>query len=471
MSTEEGPVAAVSRSLEEETKDDTTTSETTAASTTTPSKDSSTDADDVGEIAPMEDMAGPPLDVEALEVGYHFQDVDYFIFKVQKYAQEKGFVVCKDGKFFSWRNPHPVHPENYKLLQRTTIYCNVKDPAATKKTLRFTKSCPWKIRVLYDRGTLDYMVTEVTLTHNHGNDATSSSSPTDEPVIDLSEAPSPHTGGNHPGAPPPSLVMGRYRIDNGANPQNAPSAPPPHHHHHPQQQPHPRPTGPSGRGAKRPFEPPQTAQEPPPPAAYARHLASRRPHPQDSNNMGRDVRGHAIPSVPVPHHGMMAHPPPPYNVAPPPAYGRQTGPSPPPHSTGGGRSNHHPYDDYVPRGSPMGPPPMQNGGGPPPHHYTDVYAQETNLAMKRHEMEMQFERERQQMKDMELRREMEKQRYFIELQQHDRQEKEAVANQRVLDAKAKEAELSLKVAKLKAKQELINAGVPIHEIDRALEEL
>ncbi|CAK4773249.1 hypothetical protein LEN26_001287 [Aphanomyces euteiches] len=394
--------------------------------------------DDVGEIAPMEEMTGPPLDIGALEVGFHFQDIDYFVYKVQKYAQDHGFVVCKDGKFFSWRNPHPVHPDNYKLLQRTTIYCNNKDPE-NKRSQRFMRSCPWKVRVLYDRGTLDYMVTEVSLEHNHDlggstrdtrDNRTNPQSQAEDFVIDVTESasPRPDTGAQGPVSGPRPLIMGKYRLDQSSSGSNAP------------------PRNPSGaRGAnKRPLEYIESA------SSFAPH-AQRRPF-----EMGREpepVRGHAIP------HAVGPHPSPPVHMAP--------------HATSHmGQLPPRPASVQYSRGAEP-PPPNRLYEEPPPRgravegHPHDVYlAQE----IKRCEMEMKWELERQQVKGMEFRREIEKQRFFIELQQHDRLEKEAAANQRILDAKAKEAELHLRVAKLKAKQELIDAGVAPEEIEKALGE-
>ncbi|ETV81636.1 hypothetical protein H257_05266 [Aphanomyces astaci] len=456
--------AAIDSYTEEESKDKLSSMPSrTAVQSKEPNE---ADQDDIGEIAITEDMTGPPLDIETIEAGFHFQDIDYFMYKVQRYAQEKGFIASKDGKFFSWRNPHPVHPENYKLLQRTTIYCSNKDPnVGTKPPPRFARACPWKIRILYDRGTLDYMVTDISLEHNHdigdprGAPTYPNHSPNDnDPVIDLSASPS----GEKPPAsapyslpqPPGTVLMGRFRLDaTGSVASLSPTA-------------HQRR---STNQSKRKYDnPPGIAPAP------------QRPY-YDPNR--ETAKGHAIPAQtrrpPAPRPSTYVAP---SSLAPHPA--SRNHPSP---SSGPPHQHSHPQNIYPPTGVPNYGPPRRGPPGRPPYeneHQPRGYPAETaarnqqqdfslllaqeNMTIQRREVEMKWELERQQIQDMELRREMEKQRFFVELQQHERLEKEAAANQRILDSKAKEAEMMLRVNKLKARQELVNAGVPIDEIDKVL---
>ncbi|CAK4650822.1 hypothetical protein LEN26_007922 [Aphanomyces euteiches] len=74
-----------------------------------------------------------------------------------------------------------------------------------------------------------------------------------------------------------------------------------------------------------------------------------------------------------------------------------------------------------------------------------------------------------QQRDLEHRWQMERERLAIEKQTNERIEREAQLNERILLAKATEAELQLKVARAKAKQELERAGIPPSEIDALLQ--
>ncbi|KAF0720539.1 Aste57867_258 [Aphanomyces stellatus] len=70
--------------------------------------------------------------------------------------------------------------------------------------------------------------------------------------------------------------------------------------------------------------------------------------------------------------------------------------------------------------------------------------------------------------DMEHRWQMERERLAMEKQVNERVAREAELKQRILEAQADEAELQLKVARAKARQELEKAGLPPHEIEAIL---
>ncbi|RHY11355.1 hypothetical protein DYB37_002835 [Aphanomyces astaci] len=71
--------------------------------------------------------------------------------------------------------------------------------------------------------------------------------------------------------------------------------------------------------------------------------------------------------------------------------------------------------------------------------------------------------------DLQHRWDMERERLLIDKQTHERAQREALLNERILLAKATEAELQLKVAKAKAKHELEQAGLSPAEIDEMLQ--
>ena len=114
------------------------------------------DGDEVCEVA-----------LEELKVKHQFDDADAFVLKIKKWAENRGFEVCKSGKFFiPPNNPHPVHSTQTGITWRASLYCNFKSPS-DKSNKAVKSSCPWCVKFSYNRSLLLYTVTSSCLDHTH----------------------------------------------------------------------------------------------------------------------------------------------------------------------------------------------------------------------------------------------------------------------------------------------------------------
>ena len=99
-------------------------------------------------------------------VGAHFSSCEQIKEHVREISSCEGFSTAAHPYLFPANNPHPLHGSDSKVWQRGKIYCNHKE-ASTKNLKSVKSTCPWHVKFTFDREAIDYVITAVSLMHNH----------------------------------------------------------------------------------------------------------------------------------------------------------------------------------------------------------------------------------------------------------------------------------------------------------------